>query len=252
MKYIYSIIFSLILLALISYLTLFLAWGRILDVKTGFILAILIALSFFVLNVYKEVTKDKKDKEGNVSSFFKYFGSTILVFLLFLFAVVGWHTITNRIEDSYKLYKYKDYPCKDVVFKTVNKMHLVAHNRSFMAEGAYFVTRNTLEEHNNYIESRGQTEYIDKGEYPLGSEWKVIGFYHPFGSTGGGLKYFLVNSVEDNKTAWIASMDFDYKQCQPNFYSYEERFHDYPMYKPESNSTKELIDFTNLEMKPYR
>ncbi len=252
MKYIYPILFSLILFALISYLTLIFAWGRILDVKTGFTFAIIIAISFFIFNTYREVTKEKKDGRGNIFSFFKYLGSTFLVFFAFLLLVYAWHSITNNIEDSYKLYKYKNYPCEDIVFKTVNKMNLVAHNRSFMAEGAYFITRNTLEEHHSYLNNRGKTEYIDKGEYPLGSEWKVVGFYNPRGSTGGILEYFLVQSIKDNNIAWIASMDFDYQQCQPNFYSYETRFHDYPMYKPDNNSTKELIDLTNLEMKPYR
>ncbi len=251
MKYIYSIIFSLILFALIFYISMFFVWGRILDTNNVLTFAILIAITFFIFNVYREANRDKKSKNRNIGSFFKYFGSTILISFIYVFSVSTWHEMTYDVEKTYKLYKYKNYPCQDVVFKTVNKMNLVAHNRSFMAEGAYFVTRNTLEENHDYLENRGKTEYIDKGKYPIGSEWKIIGFYNPRGSTGGILNYFLAQSVKDNNIAWIASMDFDYQQCQPNFYSYETRAHDYPMYEPGSNSTKELVDFTNLKMKPY-
>jgi hypothetical protein len=130
-------------------------------------------------------------------------------------------------------------------------MHLIAHNRSFMEEGAYFITRNTLEEDNNFKEHADYTEHIYKGFYPIGSQWKVIGFYRPYGSTGGGLEYFLAQSVSDNKLAWIASMDFDYKECKPNFYSYETRFHSYPMYKPDHNNTGKFLNLKEMKILPY-
>lgn len=246
MKYIRPIVFSLFLFVLIGYFSLFLAWGRVLDVGTGLFVAALAGMAFFLIHATKELSSKGESGEIKPPSLFNYFENIVLIFFAFLFLTIGWFILSNSIKDKYKLYKYESYPCKDVVFKTVNKMNLVAHNRSYMAEGAYFITRNTLEEHQYYLDHRGNTEYIDKGEYSVGSEWEILGFYQPYGSTGGGLKYFLVQSIEDNNTAWIASMNFDYQQCQPNFDSYEK------MYKPERNAIREIVDLTGLEMKPYK
>jgi len=148
------------------------------------------------------------------------------------------------------LYKYDNYPCKDVVFSTVNKMHLVAHNHSFMPEGAYFITRNTLEEDHQYKEHGMETENKYIKFYPIGSKWKVIGLYRAYDSISNGL-YFLVQSQKDKNLAWIANMDFNYKECKPNFYSYETRFKDYPMYKPDKNSTGKFLNLKNMKMTPY-
>lgn len=203
-----------------------------------------------MINIYR-IQKRKIDNSNNLNLFFKHGGTVISILFIYIFLVVGWHSIRFNAEDTYKLYKYNHYPCKNIVFATVNKMHLVAHNSSFMEEGAYFLTRNTLEEDHQFKEHGGDTEYIYKGFYPIGSQFKVIGFYTPYGTTGGGIDYFLVKSIKDHNLAWIASMDFDYKECKPNFYSYETRFRDYPMYKPEENSTGKFINLRAMKILPY-
>jgi len=201
-----------------------------------------------VVNIYR-IQKRKID--NNFKLFFKHGGTVISILFIYIFLAVGWHSIRYDEKDTYKLYKYDHYPCENIVFTTVNKMHLIAHNRSFMEEGAYFITRNTLEEDHQFKEHGNDTESIYKRFYPISSQFKVTGFYTPYGTTGGAIDYFLVESIKDHNLAWIASMDFDYKECKPNFYSYETRFHDYPMYKPDENSTGKFINLKEMKILPY-
>ena len=225
--------------------------GHIIDISDGLSFAYIISISFFLINIYI-IKKAKKEKNNYFELFFQYSGIIVSIVLIYNVLVFSWYYSVYNEEDTYKLYKYDNYPCKNVVFSTVNKMHLIAHDSSFMEEGAYFITRNTLEEDNMFKESAGNTEYIYKGFYPVGSKWKVIGFYTPYGTTGGNLNYFLVKSIKDHKLAWIASMDFNYKECKPNFYSYETRFHDYPRYIPDENSTGSFINLKKMKILPFK
>lgn len=175
----------------------------------------------------------------------------ILLLIFSIFFITG----CSRTTD--KLFIYKDYPCENNIFKTVNKMALVVHGKSAMKESLYHITRNGLEEYHDYIENRNWTPYIEKKIYPIGSEFQVIGYYWPiviggYFPTPSNVQYYLVKSIEDNNIAWIASFVFNSKECHPHFYSYETRFSDRNSFKLERHSHKEEeIDLSKLTKKPF-
>ena len=176
------------------------------------------------------------------------------IFIL-LFILFGYLYIAD--DTTSKLYKYHNYPCENNIFKTVNKMALVVHGTSAMKESLYYITRNGLEEYHDYIENREWTPYIEKKIYPIGSKFKVIGYYWPiveggYFPTPSNVQYYLVQSIEDNNIAWIASFAFNSKECHPHFYSYDTRFSDRHTFKLEGYSHKEEeIDLKKLTKKPF-
>ena len=256
-KIILSIFFSLLMVPILFYIGLFVTWGMLLSVETVMYIAIIIPVMLFALNIYSIIKTSDQENKGKKDSILLFISKNVLMMggmmILLPVAIFSWSSATDNPEKSLKLYRYYDYPCENVVFETVNKMALVAHGSSFMHEGAYFITRNTLEEYHDYLEHRGDTPYIEKKIYPIGSKFKVIGYYMARDFAGFGQSY-LVQSVEDNKTvAWIWNFNFDSKECHPHFYSYETRFSDNPTFSLERGSHNEQeVNLTNRTMKPFK
>ncbi|UFH60330.1 hypothetical protein [Sulfurovum mangrovi] len=256
-KIILSLLFSLLMVPILFYLGMFMTWGRILSVGTVLNIAIIVPLLLFTFNI-RSITKtsDEESKDEKESTPL-FIGKNLLMMggmmILMPVAIFLWSSATDKPEQYLKLYRYYDYPCENTVFGTVNKMALVAHGSSFMHEGAYFITRNTLEEYHDYLEHRGNTPYIEKKIYPIGSKFKVIGYYMARDFAGYDQSY-LVQSVEDNKTvAWIWNFKFDSKECHPHFYSEHTYLSENPTFSLERGSYNEQeVNLTNMTMKPFK
>jgi len=67
LKIIWFAIASIALSGLVAYLSLFLAWGKILDFKTGIFIAIAAGLIFFATNTVKTINEKEIPMEKKLS-----------------------------------------------------------------------------------------------------------------------------------------------------------------------------------------
>jgi len=251
-KYILGIIISSILLGLILFgFLLFTTWGILISVDTIFTISTTLPLLYFLLLVTLLKSKNEFSKNETILSFLlSQITFIVIIPIITVVIVFAYSAVDESLNPNYKLFKYSGYPCENKIFLTTEKTILVAYNISYMHEGAYFITHNVLEEYNqNYFEHRGEVEYIEKKQYPIGSKFKVIGFYWPYGN----INYYLIQDVEDSKTiAWVSHNEFDSKECHINFYSQ----HVYPIenntFTPKSGEYNETeIDLSKMKMKPF-
>ena len=255
-KIILSLFFSIILVPILFVIEMVFTWGMILSVETVVYIAILISLILFALNIYTISKTSDGENKGNLLWFI---GKNILIMtatiILLPVGIFSWSTATDKPEKYLKLYRYYNYPCENATFATVNKMVLAAHGDGYMHAGAYFITRNMLEEYNDYNTNRDAFPfpYIEKRTFPIGTKFKVIGYYMARDFAGYGQNY-LVQSVEDITTiAWIWNFKFDSKECHPHFYSEHTYLSENPTFSLERGShNEEEINLTNMTMKPFK
>jgi hypothetical protein len=203
----------------IAWLSLFLAWGRIIDGQTGFIITIVIGIIFFVTNTLKVINKKETPIEKNNQSFFK----KIFNFLIFLlpFYILSFYFIPKFYEwtgTNVELYKYHNFPCENATFTTNDKIIIYNDTSRVIPESAYPITHNLLIK--NELDP-----HIDPNKNIVvkkGAEFKVIGFYLPKYRKYIGMYYYLVERLDENKTkAWIFNLDFDIGKCRPEFNNFD-------------------------------
>ena len=251
-KRVLGIFISSILLGCALFISLIVTtWGILISIDTIFTIAITLPLLYFLLlfiliNIEGELTTN----QTTLNFLSNQIGVIIIIPIITVVVVFVYSSYDESLNPNYNLFKYSGYPCENKTFSTTEKTILVAYNISYMHEGAYFITHNVIEEYNqNYLEHRGEVEYIEKKIYPIGSKFKVIGFYWPYGT----IHYYLIQNVEDNKTiAWVSQNEFDSKECHINFYSqqiYPIKNNTFSPKNGEYNETK--IDLSKMQMKPF-
>jgi len=93
------------------------------------------------------------------------------------------------------------------------KMMLLTHHDGMLPESAYYLTHNSLRQYTKDLE---KSFYNRFSIIPNGTEFKTIGYYLPIFLGSGNMQYFLIESLDSNKTkAWIHCTSFDIKKCYP-------------------------------------
>ena len=173
----------------------------------------------------------------------------------YLFLLLIFLTFTGCT--THKLYSYKDYPCENTVFTIEREMILVTNGTSAMKEALYYITRNSLEEYNDYyLEHRDWTQYIEKKIYPIGSEFEVVGYYWPFAlgylHPPSSVRAYLVQSLDDKNIAWISHFTFNSKDCHPQYDYDKTLYNEKHIFEVEKGTHQEKeIGLSKLVKKPF-
>jgi len=169
---------------------------------------------FFIVNTIKIINKKEISKEKNTQSFFK----KSLNFLIFLlpFYILSFYFIPRFHEwnGTYlELYQYHNFPCENKTFITKEKMALLTHHDGMLPKSAYYITHNSLRKYKKDLER----DYYNKiSIIPIGTRFKIIGYYLPIALRLSHTHYYLIESLDNNKTkAWIDYMNFDIEKCYP-------------------------------------
>ena len=230
----------------VFYISLFLAWGRMIEPSTGAAIAIMSGVIFFIAGTVKIINKKEIPEEEKKSSVVQK-GFQLLIFIL-PFYILSFYFIPkfHHWNGTYlELYKYHDYPCEYKTFTTKEKMALLTHHDGMLPQSAYYLTHNSLTAYKKELER----DYYNQISYiPKDTKFRVIGFYLPIARGSGLGQYYLVETLDDNKTkAWIGQFNFNTEKCYP------EKI---PYYKEASFSARrgaygeERIDLSNLTILP--
>ncbi|MEA2028332.1 MAG: hypothetical protein U9N49_05105 [Campylobacterota bacterium] len=177
----------------------------------------------------------------------------IVITILFPITVLIWKMFAYDLGKYIKLYQYSGYPCENVTFEIADKMVLVTRNNSYMQNGLYYLTRNTLENYSDYKSDSYSNRDIEKKIYTTGSPFKVIGYYGATGSSLGFSQNYLVQSLEDNESvAWISHWKFNAKACCPLLQEnyYEENL-TFDVQLGNHNYHQKSIDISRIQMKSF-
>ena len=187
------------------------------------------------------------------------FKFNILLFTLFI-------TILSGCSE-HEIYLYKGTPCEGKVF-TTSKDVILLHNEPHQAHKLeYGFSIYDLKDYAKYRHDRGITfrEKIDKNYrtnnmytkeiklYPAGSSFKILEFYTQVSTTIENhmeLSYYLVQSLEDNKTAWLYFFDFNPKECSMELYSGNKHYQENREYEALLRKTYQGISVDNDSVMP--
>ena len=186
---------SIFLGALLLYVSLWFAWGKLIDFSTGTYLSVLTAIVFYILGLYYLIKKE---------SVKKVILSNVVIFL-FLSPII----YIYFIKDNSKLYSYDDFPCKNELVSSDRNIIELEYAGTSMESFEKFSKYN-LEDENYYNIIKNTMSHVYKKTYPAGSKWKVLGLYE---HTKYHLNYFLLSSVEDEEKAWVYTENLNYKEC---------------------------------------
>jgi len=223
-------IFSIFLAAVSFYLSLFLAWGRLIDVSTGMTVAILIGLVSFFLGIKLILTKGRQKpdldeeevaalqkKENNEKrNVLVAIGMVVSLMFLFYYA----YSVKNRT----KLYSYSDFPCQTSLISSEKEVDMIKYIGSSMSLFEK-ITPYNLESRPYYDIIKKNTGHKHVESYPIGATWRIIGLYQ---RTTYNLDYFLLESTVDNKRAWLYTNNFNYLECRIEAIDRENPFKRYP------------------------
>lgn len=151
------------------------------------------------------------------------FVKKIFNFLIFLlpFYILSFYLIPRFHEwngTHLELYRYHNFPCENTTFITKEKMVLLTLHGGMLPKSAYYLTHNSLRQYTKDLE---KSFYNKFSIIPSGTEFKTIGYYLPISPGSGNMQYFLIESLDSNKTkAWIHHTGFDIKKCYPEEISY--------------------------------
>jgi len=200
---------SILLAAFLFYVSLWLAWGRLIEVTTGMNLSIFIAGIFFILGLY-HLAKQETLKKVLISNAIIFTFLTPIVYI-YLF------------KDNSKLYSYDNYPCTNELVTSDRNIIQLEYAGTKM-KGFEKFTKYNLEDENYYNIIKKRTGHTYKKTYPIGSKWKVLGLYE---HTRYNINYFLLSSVDDKEKAWLYTNNFNYKECKIEALDEEEPFEIY-------------------------
>jgi hypothetical protein len=221
LKIVWTALAAVALSGVIFWLSLFLAWGRVIDVQTGATVAIVIGIIFFVANVLKLINKKETSIEKNHQSFLKK-SFNLLIFLLPFF-ILSFYFIPKFYEwtgTDVELYRYHNFPCENKTFTTTDKVIVYYDTVGLMPKSAYLITHNRLVKNKINPDSTPNKNIVIK----KGVKFKVIGFYLPKYRRYAGMYYYLVQSLDENKTkAWVFNFDFDTGECRPEFNNFDTK-----------------------------
>ena len=200
---------SILLGSFLSYVSLWLAWGRLFEFSTGMNLSIFIAGTFFIFGLGYLIKKETLKK--------------VLISNAIIFTFLIPITYLYLFKDNSKFYSYSDYPCKTKIITSDRNIIMIEYAGTSM-KGFEILTKYNLEDENYYNIIKENTTHTHKKIYPIGSKWKVIGLYE---HSRYNLNYFLLSSVDDKEKAWVYTNNFNYKQCKIEALNREEPFERY-------------------------
>lgn len=204
------LIISSIVLGFISfYVSMLLAWGRIVEVDdvlwlVGILIAIFVAIS------YRSI-RDKST--SNISFGIRSFLLAIFVFPGIYFFGYGFIMGGIKEKQSESLNKSTNYICTSKEFSLPVPTIAIRHGDSYTTYTFYYITRNILHILNDYEDMPFQTDYIELAKYPKESRFIIDGYYSGRDYAGGS-SYLLVRSLDDNRTMWLSANDFNHATCQ--------------------------------------
>ena len=166
---------------------------------------------------------------------------------LFPFLIVANHMIqVHKSTDGSKshLHQYHNTPCENKVFTVEDEIILLENGKSAMSNILYGISRLSFDVYDEYRKHEGisfphddittfhenQAKFLHGSDgsayslhkelklYPIGSQFKILSFYkitkRGLGVMGGeGLAYYMVQSLEDNRTAWMPVYIFSNAMC---------------------------------------
>ena len=192
----WSIILSISLAAFFFYVSLWLAWGRIIEVSTGANLSIFIMIVLYIWEFRRLVKKEGLKK--------------VLISNAIIFAFLIPISYLYLFKDNSKLYSYANYPCKNEIVTSDRNIVMIEYAGTSMNLFDK-ITKYNLEDEKHYNVIKKTTGHTYIKTYPVGSKWKVLGLYV---HTRYNLNYFLLSSLNDNEKAWVYTDNFNYKQCK--------------------------------------
>ncbi len=208
-KTIILIISSIVLGFTSFYVSIFLAWGRIVEIDNAFwfvgiIITIFIAISY----------RSLKDKNTSKISF----GIRSFLLAIFVFPGIyffGYGFIMGGIKEKQleSLRKSTNYICTSKIFSAPVETIAIKHGDSYTTYTFYYITRNILHILSDYEDMPFQTDYIELAKYPKGSKFIIDGYYSGRDYAGSS-SYLLIRSLEDNRTMWLSANDFNHTTCQ--------------------------------------
>ena len=214
------VLMSILLGASLFYVSLWLAWGRLFEVSTGLYLSIFIAGIFFLRRLDALIKKENLKK--------------VLISSAIIFTFLIPITYLYIFKDNSKFYSYSEYPCKTEIITSDRNVIMIQYAGTSM-RGFKTLTKYNLEDENYYNIIKKTMTHTYKKTYPIGSKWKVIGFYE---HTRHHLNYFLLSSVDDKEKAWVYTNNFNYRECKIEALNREEPFDIYT-----AHGTKKPIKF---------
>ncbi len=216
-------------------------WGRLITMNVGIALAAMGGAWFFIFFTVKVIKK--KTGEKKLSIFEKGFGLIIFFvpfYILSFYAIPRYHDWNHTYLE---LYKYHGYPCEDKIFTLKEDKVLFTHYDGSLPQSAYFITRHKIEEYDD----RPKNDYYGSVNIPKGSQFKVIGYYLPIAQHSGLMQFFLVESLDSNKTkAWIDEYSFNSKKCYPEKVPYYDD--DIQFSADRGTYGEEKIDLSDLKL----
>lgn len=227
---------AIALSGVIAWFSLFLVWGRFIEVETGFIVAGIVGVLFFIGNTANVLTKEEAPTDIKKSKW--YFLKKIYDFIIFLlpFYILSFYFIPKFYEwigRDVELYKYYSFPCENKTFTINNRAVIYNDTVGLMVKSAYAITHNLL------MHDMRNSNVVKKG-----TKFKVIGFYLTKPKNYTGDYYYLVESLDENKTkVWINNLYFDIEECRPELNKYVEK-----IFNPKRGTFGEKkIDISNIK-----
>ncbi len=218
-------------------------WGRMIGLNTGIAISALGGIGFFFYFANKVINEESNGKK--YSLFEKGVGLVLFFVPFYIISLVLTPYYHNWNHTYLELYKYHGYPCENKVFTLKEKRPLFTHHDGSLPQSAYFITHHELEEYDD----RPENDYYGSTNIPKGSQFKVIGFYLPVAKGSGLMQYFLVESLNSNKTkAWIDEYSFNSKKCYPEEVPYYDD--DIQFSAERGTYGEEKIDLTDLKLLP--
>ena len=248
LKIVWFAVAAIALFGVLAWLSLFLAWSRLIEAGTGITVAAIIGIIFFISNTVK-IIKNKEaptDTEKRKRSFLRI----IFSFLIFLlpFYILSFYFVPKFYKWSgtdVELYRYHNFPCENSTFTTNDKMVMYNDTSRIIPQSAYPITHNLLlkDKLDPHIDSN-KNVIVKKG-----TKFKVIGFYLPKYRKYSGMYYYLIENLDENKTkAWVFNLDFDAEKCRPEFNKFDIKH-----FSPERGTyEEEKIDLKNITKQSSR
>lgn len=205
-----------------------------------------------------------------------FFGYQLLPFLMVANEMVQIHKSTDGSKPM--LHQFNNTLCEDKVFTIEDEIILLENGNSAMSNILYGINRLSFNVYDDYRQHEGisfphddittfhetQTRFLHNSNadqfsmhkelklYPIGSQFKILSFYkitnRGLGRVAGdGLAYYMIQSLEDNQTAWMPVFEFDNNMCTLDSSNYDSS-----KFVDEILSQYEGVKIENTEVVPPR
>jgi len=180
------------------------------------------------------------------------------IFILIFIFIVKTSINSYFFETKHIIKKYNNIPCQNKIFTLHKPRTLVVNGVSVMEPAYYLITRNSLED-KKHLYHHSSSRKIIKNTYSKGEKFKVISYYSAYsiedyttsGLGGGIVEKFLIQNIKDKKFFWIPYYEFDIKTCEISKSQFNQNQFDASKSYNDKNITVEILDTTNMKLKPF-